>query len=91
MSKQRLFAIWKYKGYPGFLCGEITKFMPSGLVETKEYGIGNNFTPLKIIWGKWANTFKERIEALRAAERAALKVHDQDWNAKAHQLYDEEN
>jgi hypothetical protein len=46
---EELFAFWNYDQYPYVLGGTITEIDDSGLVQTKEYGQGTRFKPVKIL------------------------------------------
>lgn len=45
----KLFAFWKYDQFPFLLGGEVTRVLPKGSVETKEFGAGYYFMPVKML------------------------------------------
>ena len=49
MKNKPLFAFWKYDQFPFVLGGEVTDMKSDGAVETKEYGPGYYFTPIKFL------------------------------------------
>ena len=49
LAKQELYAFWSYDQFPYVLGGTITKIHDDSSIETKEYGPGARFSPIKIV------------------------------------------
>ncbi len=80
--KETLFAFWEYDQPPYFLGGTITKMYEDGTVETKEYGRGNCFTPVKIVPAQAGRAIKAKLDEIRE------KTNDGVSNLK-HKAYKE--
>lgn len=63
-EQQKLFAFWKYDGWPTNQClgGTITHMRPDGLIESENYGKGSYFKPFLILPEKQG---KERMQLLK--------------------------
>ncbi len=46
---KKLYAFWRYTGFPGFLGGPVTDIRNDGKVETSNYGPGFLFKPVLIV------------------------------------------
>jgi hypothetical protein len=76
---QALFALWKYDAFPYVLGGEITRFCEKDwpgkdYVETKNYGPGCYFKPVKIVPLKVGKELLAKYEALAAERDEELKA-----------------
>ena len=78
----RLYAIWKYAGFPHFLCGEVKEILPSGDVRVKGYD-GMIFQPIKIVPEDAGKKIVEVLGDLRIPHRRAKERFDAEWLAKA--------
>lgn len=73
MKKQQLYAFWSYDQFPYILGGTVAKINDDSTVETKEYGPGYCFTPLKIVPLKAGMIIKQDLEKLKARRTKTLR------------------
>jgi hypothetical protein len=83
---QELFAFWRYDTFPYVLGGTVTKMLPSGRVETVEYGPGHSFMPIKILPRADGAALWQKLENLRSEYIAADKAFRAAWRGKAEEL-----
>lgn len=86
MSEQ--FAFWKYDGFPYLLGGTVTKMDDTGRVETKEYGKGFWFMPVKILPVNAGKRMLAKLEELRKKHSVAEKEFRATWKQAANHLKD---
>jgi len=79
---EKLYAFWSYDKFPYVLGGTVTKMHDDGTVETKEYGQGSCFTPIKIVPFKAGIIIKQDLdkkqELLRISLNAAVMKADEE-------------
>jgi hypothetical protein len=86
MSSQ-FFAFWRYDhSYPYILGGSVTKMYSDGRVETKEYGPGTSFMPIKLLPLAQGKVLMKKIKALAHEESLALIDFHADWRYKLEEL-----
>lgn len=75
-------AFWPYDKFPFILGGHITEMNERGAVETREYGPGFFFKPIKILPAKAGEAALAKLEELRAKHDRARADFDREWRAK---------
>lgn len=74
---QPLYAFWTYDQFPYVLGGTVTKMNDNGTVETKEYGPGFTFDPLKVLPLKAGLIIKQDLDKQTAAYRKDMAALQQ--------------
>lgn len=87
-KKQRLYAFWKYDGYPYILGAEVIQFFENGSVECVGYA-GYAFKPVKILPLKQGAILKEKLRQLEKDRQKAKAQFDNEWDTKAQETFDE--
>jgi len=89
MNLDGLFAFWRSDTLP-FVCGgHVTRMKENGSVETKEYGKGYFWKPIKLLPAERGVELMRRFEALGKEHREAQRKFDAEWRAKAEKLFAE--
>lgn len=84
-----LYALWRYDSYPYVLGGTVTRMDQMGAVETREFGVGRWFKPLKILPIKEGRALRKQFEKLREEFRQAEEKQKDDFIVKAMALCQE--
>lgn len=71
---EKLYAFWRYDQFPYVLGGTVTKMFDNGTVETKEYGRGSCFTPIKIVPLKAGMIIKRDLDKKQELLRISLEA-----------------
>ena len=61
---EKLRAFWKYDLFPYVLSGEIVRMTEKGYVETKEYGNGYFYNPIKIYPNEVGIEIQDKLQKL---------------------------
>ena len=74
MNKKKLgkYAFWKYDRVPYVLGGTITDILDDGRVETREYGKGYYFTPIKIVPIEDGLKIQDQLNAMKEQREVLL-------------------
>lgn len=78
-----LFGFWKYDGFPYILGGTIIEMNSSGYIQTKEYGPGHWFNPIKILPLKEGKELLNKLEELEYEYRNKNKELLETYKEKA--------
>jgi hypothetical protein len=81
-----LFAFWKYDQFPFVLGGTVEDINEEGLVQTKEYGKGFWFNPVKMLPLKEGKELLAKLNNLDYERRKAMKVMDKQFDKKVKDL-----
>lgn len=76
-------ALWRYSGFPYVLGGHVTKVDAQGRVETREYGFGYYFTPVKVLPAEEGEAVLANLKALDRKHAEAVKIFNVQWAARA--------
>lgn len=71
---EKLYAFWSYDQFPYVLGGTVTKMFDDGTVETKEYGQGSRFTPIKIVPLKAGMIIQQDLDKKQKLLRISLEA-----------------
>lgn len=85
----KLYAFWRNDVYPYVLGGPVTKMDEEGRVQTRNYGPGHWFTPIKLLPHKSATKLLEELAKLREEYLQALSVLNADYRGRVTQLMPE--
>ena len=83
-----LFAFWSYGSYPYVLGGTVTRMREDGYVETKEYGPGAWFKPVKLLPLDAGKELNAKLRALDANYTKSLAAFQAGWNDEAKRLFE---
>ena len=86
----KMFAFWKYDLFPYVLGGEVEKMDERGCVETKNYGPGRWFTPIKLLPVEPGRALLAKLEALEAEHDEALTALNNDFTVRARVVFGKE-
>lgn len=78
--------VWRYDGYPYFLCGNVDKFYDDNRATIKEYGPGYHFTLIKVLYGEEGDEFIEKFKKLRDDHEQVSQNFRNHWKEKAIEL-----
>lgn len=70
----QLYAFWRYDRFPYVLGGEIVRWREDGAVETKGFGPGQWFHPIKILPVEAGKKLRAELEALEEKQRKEMKA-----------------
>jgi len=85
----KLYAFWKLGCFPYVLGGEIVRWRDDGCVETKEYGPGLWWKPIKILPVEAGKKLRAELEALKEREDEELKAIYNRMDAELAKLFPE--
>lgn len=80
---QKLFAFWKYDGFPYMLGAEVVRFTENGRVVAKGFEGYATFEPIAIIPLDRGLELKAKLEKLRAEQRKAEEAFRAEWKKKS--------
>ena len=86
MLNKQVYAFWRYSHFP-FVCGgTVVGMSESGCVETKEYGKGYWFLPLRIMPLEAGKALHEKINNLDAEYDSAKKAVHATYEKKLKEI-----
>lgn len=90
---KKLFAFWRYgfqvhTGFNGVIGSEVTSMNGRGAVETKEFGPGQRFMPVRVMPLKEGQALHRLTEKLRAEYTAEVNAVTQKFALRFKELFD---
>jgi hypothetical protein len=74
-----LVAFWRYDAFPFLLGGHVTDINKNGSVETREFGPGHFFKPVKILPVKEGEAALAKLSTLRTEHDQATRALAREW------------
>ena len=87
LAKQDLYAFWSYDQFPYVKGGTITKIHDDSSIETKEYGPGACFSPLKIVPLKAGMIIQQDLNNRAEARRRKHYEVNQEFDSALRNFY----
>ena len=81
-----LVALWTYDQFPYLLGGHVTRMDPDGAVETREFGKGHWFIPIKLLPAPAGEALLEQLKTLKAKRDTEMRAIDVEWRRELEKL-----
>ena len=81
-----LVAFWPYDAFPFVLGGHVTKMREDGRVETREYGTGQWFDPIKLLPVPAGEALMEQLKTMKFKRDTEMRGIDAEWRRELEKL-----